>query len=144
MPRRKAKVADPSVVPESVQKSRVYQRQKVTKRTLPSFNEAMMLIHAPEVFRQFWQATLASLRAGDKDIIKMVAEGIGYIKGGGGGGFTLNQNILNQNAVAGVQSPVMGYDAFARQLAETRAGHAIAMPQVVDAIPVDTPPADAE
>ena len=134
--RKKAEIPiEASAVPEYVQQAPLLKRRKVTKRKLPSYTEAMMLLHVPEVLRLFWKATLEGLARGDRDIVKMVAEGIGYVKGGG---MTLNQQILQNNVVAGAESPVIGFDALARQLAEARSGHLIVSPevQVIDSAPV--------
>jgi hypothetical protein len=130
-----------SAVPEYVQQSRLLQRRKVTKRKLPTFAEAMLLLHAPEALRLYWEAMLEGLKARDKGALEAAGEIFNYVRGKGIN-LTVTQQLLNQNAVAGPNSPVVGFDAFARQLAEARAGHALPSPDVVDVLPENIRPAD--
>jgi hypothetical protein len=146
MPRRKAKQSEveqkpSSAVPAYVQDSKILQKRKVTKRTLPSFTEAMMLLHAPEAQRLAWAALLNGADAGNKEAVRTILEIFGLVQKSGG--FTLNQQILQQNAAAGVESPVKGFDAFTRELAEARAGHALPPPSevIVEVRPADSAPA---
>ena len=118
-------------VPEYVQAARLMQRRKVTKRQLPNFTEAMMLLHAPEAQRLAWKALLEGAAAGDKDFVRMALEIFEILKAKGGG-ISVTQQILQQNAIAGADAPVIGCDAFIRQLAEARAGRALPAPEVVD------------
>jgi hypothetical protein len=136
---RKLKVveAKPAVVPECVRESRVYQRRKVTKRKLPSFTEAMMLLHAPEALRLYWEALLNGLKAGDKTALETAGEIFNYVRGKGMT-FNLTQQMLAQQQAAGETAPVVGFDAFVRQLAEARADRALPAPaEVIDAEPVE-------
>jgi hypothetical protein len=135
---RRAKVEPESVIPEYVQQARIMQKRRVTKRRLPSYTEAMMLLHAPEAQRLFWKALLEGLNSGDREAMRMTGEIFDLVKKGGG--ISITQNLLQQNAVAGATSPVVGFDAFARQLAEKRAGHALPAPQddIIDVHPVDS------
>ena len=138
--KRKAKATEEepaSVVPEYIQHSRLLQRRRVTKRKLPSYTEAMLLLHTPEVLRLFWEATIDGLKNRDKDIVKMVGEAVDYVKKGG---ITITQQVLNNNVAAGIEAPVKGFDAFARELAEARAGHALPPPAEI----IDVHPADSE
>jgi hypothetical protein len=127
-----------NVVPEYIQNSNLLNKRKITKRKLPSYTEAMLLLHTPEVLRLYFEATLEGLKAGDKDVIKMVGEMYDYVKRGGG--ITLNQQILNNNVAAGETAPVVGFDAFARRLAEARAGHAL--PAAAEMTTIEVHPAD--
>ena len=140
MARKNGKPKDPAAkwaLPDYITGSRVLQRRKVTKRQLPTFTEQMMLLHAPEAQRLFWQALLKGLERGDKDCMRMMGEIAELLKRGGG--ITVTQQILNQNAAAGETAPVVGFDAFARQLAEARAGHLLPSPRdVVDLAPQST------
>ena len=142
MPRKKTKATEtqPSVVPEYIQQSRLLQRRKLNKRKLPSYTEAMMLLHAPEAQRLFWKALLEGLTNGDKEAVRMTGEVFDLLKRGGG--FTITQQLFQQNAVAGPTSPVLGFDALVRRIAEAKAGHALPMPTedaaIVDVHPVDT------
>ena len=132
----------PSAVPEYVQQSRLLQRRKITKRKLPTFAEAMLLLHAPEALRLYWEAMLEGLKARDKGALEAAGEIFNYVRGKGIN-LTVTQQLLNQNAVAGPNSPVVGFDAFARQLAEARAGHALPAPSdVIDVTPENIRPAD--
>ena len=127
-----------SAVPEYIQQARVYQRKKITKRKLPSFEEAMFLLHVPELAREYFGAILEGLKVRDKTALEHAGEMLNYVQRKG---FNINvsQQLLQQNQVAGEQSPVMGFDALARQLAEARAGHALpAPPPAIDIHPVDT------
>ena len=135
-------VPAPSAVPEYVQQSRLLQRRKVTKRKLPTFAEAMLLLHAPEALRLYWEAMLEGLKARDKSALEAAGEIFNYVRGKGIN-LTVTQQLLNQNAVAGPNAPIIGADAFIRQLAEARGGHALPAPtQVVDVIPENIRPAD--
>ncbi len=125
---KKAPAPVPSAVPDYVQLSSVYQRKKVTKRKLPSFVEAMMLLHAPEVQRLFWKALMNGLTTGDKDFVRMAGEIFDVIKRGPG--ISVTQQIMQQNVAASVDSPVIGFDALTRQLAEARSGHALSAPVI--------------
>jgi hypothetical protein len=101
----------------------------------------MMLLHAPEAQRLFWQALLGGMQAGDKDFVRMGGEIFGLVQKAGG--ITVTQQLLQQNVVAGAQSPVMGYDAFVRSLAEARAGHTLPPPsEVIDVEAREVRPAD--
>ena len=136
---KKKPVSATSPVPEYIQQAPLLNKRKITKRKLPSYAEAMLLLHAPEMLRLFFEASFAAIKAGDKDIIKMTAEMFDYIKKNG---LTINQNILQNNAAAGPESPVKGFDAFARELAEARAGHVLPPPTVIEGAivhPADTP-----
>ena len=131
----------PSLVPDYVKQSRVFQRKKVTKRKLPSFTEAMLLLHAPEALRLYWEAILEGLKARDKHALDAAGEIFNYVKGKG---MTLNvtQQMLQQNTAAGLESPVVGFDAFVRQLADSRAQKALPAPTVIDQAPIgQAPPA---
>lgn len=129
-PKSKPPETPASAVPESVKQSRVYQRRKVTKRKLPSFTEAMMLLHAPEALRLYWEALLEGLKRGDKYALEAAGEIFNYVRGKGIN-LNLTQQMMAQNVAAGEQSPVVGFDAFARRLAEARAGHALPPPAEV-------------
>ena len=130
-------VPAPSAVPEYVQQSRLLQRRKITKRKLPTFAEAMLLLHAPEALRLYWEAMLEGLKARDKSALEAAGEIFNYVRGKGIN-LTVTQQLLNQNAVAGTSGPVIGTDAFLRQLAEARAGHALPAPaEIVDIRPAD-------
>ena len=132
--------ASSSAVPDYVQQSRVYQRRRVTKRKLPSFTEAMLLLHAPETLRLFWKAINEGLAKRDKVALEMTGEMFSYVRGKGIN-LNLTQQMLQQNHAAGPESPVIGTDAFLRQLAEARAGRALPPPPEV--IDVDVRPADS-
>jgi hypothetical protein len=140
MPRKSAKKKPPSatsVIPEYVQQSRVYQRKKVTKRKLPSFEEAMFLIHVPEMARLYFKAIYEGLQERDKVALEHAGEMLQYVQRKG---FSINvaQQMLAQNVAAGETSPVVGFDAFARQLAEARAGHALPPPpEVLELAPAE-------
>lgn len=140
MPRKpKLAVVPESAVPSYIQEAPIMRRRKITKRRLPSYAEAMMLLHAPEALRLFWKSLLEGESAGDKDSVRMVGEIFEYLKRGGG--ISIVQQMLQQNAVAGATSPVIGFDAFARSLAEARAGHALPPPaeDVITVHPVESP-----
>jgi hypothetical protein len=138
--KRKAKPIEPkSAVPEYVQESAVFQRRKVTKRKLPSFTEAMLLLHAPEALRLYWAALLEGLKARDKNALDAAGEIFNYVRGKGIN-LSVTQQLLQQNVAAGEQSPVIGFDAFARQLAEARAGRSLPPPP--DSVVVEVRPAD--
>jgi hypothetical protein len=128
----------PSAVPEYVQQSRLLQRRKITKRKLPTFAEAMLLLHAPEALRLYWEAMLEGLKARDKGALEAAGEIFNYVRGKGIN-LTVTQQLLNQNAVAGPNAPIIGADAFIRQLAEARGGHALPPPAdpIVDIRPAD-------
>lgn len=128
----------PNSVPDYIQAAPIMQRRKLTKRRLPSFTEAMTLLHMPELQRKFWKALFEMLDAGDKEGLRSAGEIIGLLEKRGG--INVTQQMMAQNVAAGPTSPVMGFDAFARQLAEARAGHALPPPadDVVDVHPVDT------
>jgi hypothetical protein len=116
----------------------VYQRRKVTKRKLPSFEAAMFLLHVPELSRLYFDAIYEGLKDRDKTCLEHAGEMLNYVQRKG---FNINiaQQLLQQNVAAGAQSPVMGFDAFARQLAEARAGHALPPPaEIVEVHRVDT------
>ena len=130
-----------SAVPEYVQQSRLLQRRKVTKRKLPTFAEAMLLLHAPEALRLYWEAMLEGLKARDKSALEAAGEIFNYVRGKGIN-LTVTQQLLNQNAVAGPNAPNIGTDAFLRRLAETRAGHALPSPDVIDVEPENIRSAD--
>lgn len=134
----KPQPAPASAVPEYVQSSRLMQRRKVTKRQLPSYTEAMLLLHAPEALRLWWEAVLEGLQRRDKHAMEMAGEVFNYIRGKGVS-LNVTQQLFQQNAVAGPDAPVIGCDAFIRQLAEARAGHALPAPEVVD-VPAETAP----
>ena len=142
MPQRKKPAAAPalSAVPEYVQQSRVYQRKKVTKRKLPSFEEAMLLLHIPELSRKYLKAVLEGLELRDKTALEHAGEMLNYVQRKG---FNINiaQQMLQQNQAAGEAAPVMGFDAFARQLAESREGHALPPPPAD--LTIDVEPAAA-
>jgi hypothetical protein len=125
------KVPTAPVVPDYVRDSRVYQKRTVTKRKLPSFQEAMYLLHVPEMAREYFAAVLAGLKAGDKTALEHAGEMLTYVQRRG---FNINiaQQMLQQNAVAGADSPVIGCDAFLRRLADERAGHALPAPVVIE------------
>lgn len=124
-------------VPDHIQQSRTYQKKAVTKRKLPSFTEAMLLIHAPELLRKYFEALLCGLKDGDKTALEQVGEIFNFVKGKGIN-VNLTQQMMAQGVAAGEQAPVMGYDALVRQLAESRAGHALPAPiEVLDIRPAD-------
>lgn len=125
-----------SPVPEYVQQSRVYQRKKVTKRKLPSFEEAMFLIHVPEMSRLYFEAVFEGLKARDKTALEHAGEMLSYVQRKG---ININvaQQMMAQNVAAGEQAPVMGYDALVRSIAEARALPAPA--EVIDVRPADMP-----
>jgi hypothetical protein len=139
--KRKAKATEEepaSVVPEYIQHSRLLQRRRVTKQKLMDYTEAMKLLHTPEVLRLFWEAVINGLNNGDKDIVKMVGEVFDYVKKGG---INITQQMLNNNMPAAIEPRVKGYDAYVRELAEARAGHALPPPEEIidgDVHPVDT------
>jgi hypothetical protein len=143
MPRKRnlksVKPATPeSAVPDYIQQAPLLSRRKITKRKLPTFTEAMLLLHAPEAIRLYWEALLIGLKERDKSALEAVGEIFNYVKGRGGPLVSVTQQMLQQNTVAGPDSPVIGFDAFARQLAEARAGHALPPPEddVIDIQPV--------
>jgi hypothetical protein len=127
-----------SAVPEYVQQSRLLQRRKITKRKLPTFAEAMLLLHAPEALRLYWEAMLEGLKARDKGALEAAGEIFNYVRGKGIN-LTVTQQLLNQNAVAGPNAPIIGADAFIRQLAEARGERALPPPTapIVDIRPAD-------
>lgn len=135
MPRKKksAAPAPGSVVPEYVQQNKLLQKRNVTKRTLPTFTEAMLLLHAPELLRKYFEALLAGLNSGDKAALEQVGEIFNFVRGKGIN-VNLTQQMLNQTAAASPESPVIGYDAFTRRLAEQRA----ALPAPTNVITVPT------
>lgn len=141
-PRKSSPPATPpvSAVPDYIKESRVYQRRKVTKRKLPSFEEAMLLLHIPEMSRLYLEAVCEGLKERDKTALEHAGEMLNYVQRKG---ININvaQQMMQQNAVAGATAPVVGYDAFVRQLAEARAGHALPPPaeDVITVHPVDTP-----
>lgn len=127
-----------SAVPDYLKQTRLYQKRKVTKRKLPSFTEAMLLLHAPEALRLYWEALLEGLKARDKNALEAAGEIFAYVKGKGMS-INVTQAMMQQNAVAGETSPVVGYDAFIRQLKEARAERALPEPApAIDVHPVDT------
>lgn len=141
MARAKTKNVD-GTVPEYVQKSAVMRRTKVTKRQLPSFTEAMLLIHTPELQRLYFASLLKSLTKGDRHAQRLVAEMFELVKGGGG--ITLVNAMLQQNVAAGEAAPVKGFDAFVRQLKESREGRSLMPapdPGVIEVRPAESVPA---
>lgn len=136
MPARRKKVEPkPNAVPDYVQQSPLLQRRKITKRKLPSFTEAMLLLHAPEALRLYWEAILEGLKARDKTALDAAGEIFNYVRGKGIN-LSVSQQILQQNVAAGEQSPVMGYDALIRQIQEARSGRPIPPPQeAIDVFP---------
>lgn len=140
-PRKKeAPPAPPqSVVPEVVRNARAYKRQRVNSRQLPTFQEAMLLLHAPEVLRTYWEGILEAMRRGDKWAYEQAAEIHTYIKSKGIN-LSLTQQMMNNHVAAGETAPVIGYDALVRQIAEARAQRAIPAPaEVIDIEPVAAP-----
>ena len=131
----------PSAVPGYVQQSRLLQRRKITKRKLPTFAEAMLLLHAPEALRLYWEAMLEGLKARDKGALEAAGEIFNYVRGKGIN-LTVTQQLLQQNSGAVLNGSVIGTDAFLRQLAETRAGHTLPSPDVIDVEPENIRPAD--
>lgn len=113
-----------SAVPAYIKESRVYMRKTVTKRKLPSFEEAMLLLHIPELAREYFSAILGGLKVRDKTALHHAGKMLSYVEDKGFN-ITIAQQMLTQNAVAGADSPVMGFDAFIRHQAELRAGHAL-------------------
>ena len=106
------------------------QRRKITKRQLPTFTEQMMLLHAPEAQRLFWKGLIEGLSRGDTKTMEMMADIFKLIQRGGG--ISITQQILNNQTAAGETAPVVGFDAFVRQLTEARTGHALPAPEVID------------
>jgi hypothetical protein len=139
-PKVKPSAVPDSPVPEYIQKSGLYQLNKVTKRKLPSFEEAMLLLHIPEMARAYLKAVLGGLAVREKTALDHAGRILNYVQDKGFN-ISVTQQMLQQNTVAGVESPVIGFDAFARRLAEQRAGHALPSPEVIDSVPVR--PADS-
>jgi hypothetical protein len=137
--RKKKAIADNGVVPAYVQASKLLQRHKVTKRTLPSYTEAMMMLHAPESLRLFWKALMEGMDSGDEKFVRLCAEVFDLVKKGGG--ITITQQLLQQNVAAGELAPVQGYDSLVRKLAEVRAEaaaeKALPSPSVIEIRPAD-------
>lgn len=133
MPRKPKKdpAAPASVIPDYIENSPLLRKTKVTKRKLPSYTEAMLLLHMPEMQRKFFKALLTGLDACDKDFVRMAGEICEHLKRGGG--ISVTQQVLNQTAMAGTQDAVYGYDALVRRLAEARSGQPLPSPGVVDA-----------
>lgn len=136
MAKRKPKEKPPaatSVIPDYIENAPLVRKHKVTKRKLPSYTEAMMLLHAPEVQRLFWRAMIEGLTNGDKDFVRMAGEVFELVKRGGG--ISVTQQVLNQTAMAGTQDAVSGYDSFVRQLSAARGGQTLPPPgQIIDAV----------
>lgn len=130
-----SKISD--VIPEYVRESRLYQRRKVAKRKLPSFEEAMFLLHVPEMARLYFRAIYEGLKERDRVALEHAGEMLQYVQRKG---FNINvaQQMLANNVAAGENSPVTGFDALVRQLAEARAGHALPAPaEVLDIRPAE-------
>lgn len=119
-----------SVVPEYIQAAPLLNRRKITKRKLPSFTEAMLLLHAPEALRLYWEAIFNGLKKGDKTALEAAGEIFNYTRGKGIN-LNLTQQMMANNVAAGEQAPVMGYDALVRNIAEARAGHTLPAPATV-------------
>ena len=129
----------PGELPHYVTDSKLLQRQKVTKRTLPGFSEAMMLVHTPALLREWFAALYRKVQDGDIKALQIVGEMYTYTKAKGIN-ISVTQGMLQQNVAAGEQSPVIGFDAFARRLAEQRAGHALPpADDVVELRPAESP-----
>jgi hypothetical protein len=98
----------------------------------------MLLVHTPALLQEYFAALLGGLKAGDKVALEQVGEIFNYVKGRGIS-LSMNQQILQANAAAGEQAPVIGYDTLVRQIAESRAGRALPAPSTaVDIRPADT------
>lgn len=116
----------PGGLPEYLAKASIMRRRRVSSRKLDQFTEQMMLLHAPEAQRRFWKSLLDGLERGDKESMRMAGEIFKLLQKGGG--FNVTQQLLNANMAATADSPVIGFDALARKLAERRAGHALPAP----------------
>lgn len=140
MAKSKKPVNTASPVPEYIQQSKVYTKRKITKRKLPSFTEAMLLLHTPELLRQYFEALLAGAKRRDKTSLDHIGEMFSFIRGKGIS-INLTQAMMQNNVAAGDTAPVQGFDAFVRALKEKRAAAQLeAAPegQVIDAHPVET------
>ena len=115
--------AAPDVIPEHVLQSRLMRRKKVTKRQLPIFTEAMLLLYTPSLLRHYFTSLAKGAHRGDKDSMDKIAKMYNFIPGGNGVQVNISQQMVQQNAVAGPTAPVQGFDAFARSLAEARASN---------------------
>jgi hypothetical protein len=100
----------------------------------------MLLLHIPEMARAYLKAVLGGLAVREKTALDHAGRILNYVQDKGFN-ISVTQQMLQQNTVAGVESPVIGFDAFARRLAEQRAGHALPSPEVIDSVPVR--PADS-
>jgi hypothetical protein len=136
MPKPRSREGPVNVIPDYIAQSKLLRRNKVTKKSLPSYTEAMMLLHAPEAQRLFWKALLEGLDSRDKEFVRMAGEIFELLKKGPG--ISITQQILQQN-LSGNNGTAMGFDAFVRQLAEARSGHPLPPPAgAIDVRPADT------
>jgi hypothetical protein len=110
-----------SAVPEYIQQAKVYKRRKLSKRKVGSFEEAMLLLHLPELARGYFSSLLEGLKARDKSALDHTGQILNYVQQRGLN-ISVTQQLLQQNTVAGPDSPVVGYDAFVRRLGEARGG----------------------
>jgi len=120
MPRKCKPTAVPGdLIPDYIRHSRLLQKKKITKRTLATFTEQMLLLFTPEEHRLFHEAIVYGLA--NKDINTMILHAKMHGLVPGGNGVTITNQMIAANAVAGAGSPVVGYDALIRQLGEARA-----------------------
>jgi hypothetical protein len=136
MARSKAKPPAPAnAIPDYIVNAPLVRKKKIAKKQLPSYTEAMMLLHAPELQRLFWQAMIKGVTEGDKEFVRMTGEIFELLKKGGG--VSVVQQTFNQTAMSGTQDAISGYDTFVRQLAIARSTPALPEPQIIDVRPAE-------
>ncbi len=130
MPRKKKNnvtalsvVASSPSLPESVAKSKVMARQKVSVRALPKFNLSMLAAWSPAMLAEYFTQVWAAAKNGDKDALDRIEQLYNLVasKHTTGAMPMFNLNIGGQMAVgANGNGGSQGFDAFIRELNDAR------------------------
>ncbi len=108
---------------------------QVTPKTLKAYQEKLLAFTAPQILAPLFEQLRLGVSRGDMDMMEMAAK-IFSLVGNGNGGFSITNNIIQNNTNQG-SGPAWSFDAAARRGAEKRtAAREAAAAEIIDVEPV--------
>jgi hypothetical protein len=117
----------PYALPEYLTNSKLLKKRRVKKHQLPSYTEAMALLHAPTAQAVAWKTLIEKAEAGNLDAVKVILDIFKLIPKGGG--MTIVQQTYASTGAVSVEGrQIKNADAFIRSIHEQRASALLSAP----------------
>lgn len=108
---------------------------QVSPKNLKAYQEKLLAFTAPQILVPLFEQLRLGVSRGDMDMMEMAAK-IFSLVGNGNGGFSITNNIIQNNTNQG-SGPAWSFDAAARRGAEKRtAAREAAAAEIIDVEPV--------